>query len=162
MLQGISTTVSSLPLASMGCTAAGLFLAKDFIKAVVDKTASIGADLIASKNAAEWKQASNESFALAKKNGFRNLTAAAGLIAIGVTSFASQNAAEKAPQKEESGFFQNYGLPTLKGVGLVGFGWILKNRQVHRALDLAWTPIQLNGKTVKQYDMKAYKANIYW
>lgn len=154
MLQGISNTISSLPFASIGCTAAGLFLARNLITAAVHKTASIGAGLVGSKNAAEWNQASNESLALAKKNGFRDLTAAAGLITIGVTSFASQHATEKVPQKEEPGFFQDYGLPTLKAVGLVGCGWILKNRQVHRAILLS------TNLENKSFALKTFKQRI--
>jgi hypothetical protein len=161
MLQGISNAVGSLPVASIACAATGLFIGRKFCTAAVYKAGSIGANFIESKNAAEWNQASSESLILAKKDGIRDLTAAAGLIAIGVASFTAQHAEEKVPQKEESGFFQDYGWPTLKGVCIFTSGWILKNLQVHRALKLTMTPmISANGKKSTEYHMSEFKKLI--
>lgn len=121
MLQGISNTLSSLPFASIGCTAAGLFLARNLIAAGAYKIASIGAESISSKNAEAWNQTSNEYMARATKNGVRDLTAiaAAGLIAIGIASGFAKEKTLEVP-KEESGFVTDYALPALKTALIVG------------------------------------------
>lgn len=119
-MQGISNIASSLPWTSIGCTAAGLFLARNLIAAATYKIASLGAEFTASKNAEVWNQTSNEYLTLFKKNGLRDLTAtaAAGLIAVGVTSGFAKEKTLEAP-KDESGF-SDYAWPMLKTSLIVG------------------------------------------
>lgn len=84
MLEGISNTVASLPLASIGCTAAGLYLGRRWCEAGIYQAGRIGANIVGSKNAAEWDQASEESLKHAKKDGNLHLIAAVSLVAIGL------------------------------------------------------------------------------
>lgn len=117
MLQGISNTIGSLPVASMACTATGLYIGRNWCAAAAYKVGSLGANLIASSKAEEWNQASAEYLKIAKNDGIRDLAAAAGLIAIGLASGSPQ---EKAlPKKEEWKPTLNYVLPAV-GV-LTGF-----------------------------------------
>lgn len=105
MLEGISNTTISLPLAaSIGCTTAGLYIGRKWCLAAVYKFGSIGANLVASKKGSEWNQTSNEYWIRAKKNAARDLTAAISLIAIGLISGYAE---EKALPKEEISFLQN-------------------------------------------------------
>jgi hypothetical protein len=99
MLQGISNTIASLPVASIGCTAAGLYIGRKWCAAGIYKAGGIGANLIGSKSAAAWNQVSDEYIKIAKKDGFRDLTAATGLIVLGLASGFTK---EKIPEKEES------------------------------------------------------------
>jgi hypothetical protein len=84
MFQGITNTIGSSPLVNIACVATGLFIGRKFCAAAAYKTGSIVANFVASKKAIEWNQASDEYLTLAKKNGIRDLTAAAGFIAIGL------------------------------------------------------------------------------
>lgn len=158
MLQGISNTFSSLPIASIGCTAAGLFIGKRFCTAAFHKAGSIATNLFGSKNASEWSEASKESFTLAKKDGIRDLTAAAGLIAIGL---ASGRAQEKALPKEEPGYIRNYGLPA--GVAFIGgsIGWILKRNQVLSNVEKSITPQMYKNGTVRdKFDLNSFITKV--
>lgn len=98
MLKGISNTIGSLQAASIGCAAAGLYLGKKWYVAAFHAAGRTGAKLFGSKSTEEWNQASVKSLALAKKNMFRDLTAATGLI---VLSLVSGFTKEKIPQQEE-------------------------------------------------------------
>jgi hypothetical protein len=122
MLQGISNTLASLPVAGIACTTTGLYIGRNFCAAALYKIGSIGAKVMASKNTSEWDQTSHEYLTLAKKNGIRDLTAAAGLITIGL---ASEYAKEKTPPKEESSYLQDYGLPVAAGGGLLAVGLVI-------------------------------------
>lgn len=102
MLEGISNTFGSVQAASIGCAAVSLYLNRRWCVAAFHKAGSIGANLIGSKNAAEWNQASVESLTLAKQNMFRDLTAATGLIVLGLASGFTK---EKIPQQEEASNF---------------------------------------------------------
>jgi hypothetical protein len=84
MFQGITNTIGSIPMANVACVATGLFIGRKFCAAAAYKTGSIVAHLVSSKKAVEWNQASDEYLTLAKKNGIRDLTAAAGFIAFGL------------------------------------------------------------------------------
>jgi hypothetical protein len=127
MFQGISNTLSSLPLTGIACTAAGLFLGRNLIAAGAYKIASIGAEFISSKNAEPWNQTSKEYLTLAKKNGLRDLTATgatAGLIAIGVASgFAKGKTSKEDSPKDESGSLSNYAWSALKAGLIFGLGY---------------------------------------
>lgn len=99
MLERISNTFGSLQAASIGCAAASLYLNRRWCVAAFHIAGKTGAKLFGSKNAEEWNQASVASLALAKKNMFRDLTAATGLIVLGLASGFTK---EKIPQQEEA------------------------------------------------------------
>lgn len=119
MLQGITNTIGSIPMANVACVATGLLIGRNFCGAAAYKTGSIVANLVASKKAVEWNQASDEYFTRAKKNGIRDLTAAAGLIAIGLASGRTE---EKVCLKEESGTFRDYAASLFKIFIIVNVG----------------------------------------
>lgn len=130
MLPGISNTIRSLPVASMTCAAIGLYLGRNWCAAGFYKTASLVGNVVAYNKAVEWNQTGNEYLTLAKKDGLRNVAAAASLIAIGLASGYNQE--KVLPKEEESKSIQKYLSPVLGGVaGFIIGGYKVAYQGLH-------------------------------
>jgi hypothetical protein len=117
MVKEISNFVdSALPMISIVSFAAGAFMGRKFGLAAGYSVSSKVAGLIGKQNVAnEWNKASSDYWTLAKKDAFRDLTAAAGFITLGVASNLAGKAllAKEEPQKEP-GWFDN--IPVLNTI----------------------------------------------
>jgi hypothetical protein len=113
---------------SIASFAAGAFMGRKFGLAAGYSVSSKVAGLIGKQAIAEeWNKASSDYWTLAKKDAFRDLTAAAGFITLGVASnLAGKALAKKEPQKEP-GWFDN--VPIInslnKKIIIVGIGSVL-------------------------------------
>lgn len=132
MLQRISNTIGSLPVASIGCAAAGLYIGRKWCVAAAYKVGSIGANLIASKKGSEWNQTSGEYFKIAKKEGIRDLTAAAGFIALGLATSSAQE--KSLPKEEKSSSVLNYVWPVVGGLTCFTLGGYKMGTQLHNRI----------------------------
>lgn len=99
MLEGISNHIASaMPIVSTGCfIAAGAVAGKNIISAGVCKA---GATVLGSmgKPNAEWNKSSHDYFTKAKNNAFKDLTKAAGFVALGVGAGYAGEALKELPK----------------------------------------------------------------
>jgi hypothetical protein len=142
MVKQISNIVdSALPMIGIASFAAGAFMGRKFGLAAGYSVSSKVVGLIGKQNVAEkYSKASNDYWTLAKKDAFRDLTAAAGFITLGVASNLAGKALAKEP-KEEPGWFDNIPVlstlceykKTVLVVTVLGFSLLLPDSLTEKA-----------------------------
>jgi hypothetical protein len=116
MIKEISNIVdSALPVISIASITAGAFMGRKFGLAAGYGVSSKVAGFIGKQHVAdEWNKASSDYWTLAKKDAFRDLTAAAGFITLGIASNLAGKALAKEEPKEEPGWLDN--IPVLNTI----------------------------------------------
>jgi hypothetical protein len=108
----LNKAASTLPISTMALAGVtfGAFAGRKLCCAAGCKIGGKVASLLGRESAVEWDQASDKYWTLAKKHAFRDLTAGAGIVMLGLASGYAVESALKEPKKELS-LFENYGMP---------------------------------------------------
>lgn len=110
MLEGISKDIiSALPTVSTGCfVVAGAVAGRKVVSAGVCKAGATVLGLMGKPNA-EWNKSSHDYFTQAKKDGFKDLTKAAGFVALGLGAGYAGEALKELPKVSPITFEQAVG-----------------------------------------------------
>lgn len=127
MLDGISKNlVDALPVASTALfVGAGLFAGRKVCLGAGCKVAGAVANLLDSQSASDLDKMGDEYLSLAKKDAVRDLTGAAGLVAMGLTAnYAADLLKQPEPEPEPDnswtyGQIAAYGTGTLAALGFI-------------------------------------------